>query len=67
MPETNWLRQPFETIRRAMEALEAQFGPRAGIWAYTGYASIDEIAETLWPSKDEGLGTDRAPGDEAPE
>lgn len=40
---TRLVRDGYETIHEAMSQLERAIGPHAGIFAYTGYASVDEI------------------------
>jgi hypothetical protein len=47
--DKSWLQQPFRTIRVAIERLDDLVGPKAGIYAYSGYVSTEELEELLWP------------------
>lgn len=47
--DKEWLREPFRSVRLAMEELEtAAPEPRAGIFTYTGRVSIDELEADLF-------------------
>jgi hypothetical protein len=47
--DKSWLQQPFRTIRSAIEQLDGLVGPKAGIYAYSGYVGTEELEELLWP------------------
>jgi hypothetical protein len=52
--DNEWLREPFRTIRYAMQELEVALGDPKGIYGYTGYRSVEEMEEGIWKPRADG-------------
>jgi hypothetical protein len=49
LDDSKWLRTPFRSVRTAMEELDKALPGSKGAYAYTGYVSIEELEQELWP------------------
>jgi len=52
----DWLREPFRTVRQAMEELETAVGRTSGVYAYTGHISVGDLEKEVFDDPDPPFG-----------